>query len=356
LHNGLHHLKGEFILTTIKDVADLAGVSTSTVSRALSGKVFVNKETKDKIMQAVKELHYQPNAFAKGLKEGKSNTVGLIVPNIRDLVFPAAIRGISDILEKQGYTLILCNTDESMDAEKLHVENLRNRLVDGLIFSTARTQSKHLLELKESGFPVVLLLRHLDEEIDAVIVDNFKGSYDATKFLIQQGMRKIALINGTLDLALYQERLNGYQFALEEAGIPFHKQLVVHEVKSWENSYQATKELIARGERPDAIFATSDPKAIGVIRALKDMGLSVPEDVSVIGFDNIDMAEMMDPPLTTIAQPFYEAGMLAAKRLVKLMNSKRSQKPVIEKLEPKLLVRSSVAGILTNVDKEKEIG
>ncbi|MDW7675683.1 MAG: LacI family DNA-binding transcriptional regulator [Bacillota bacterium] len=327
---------------TIKDVAKRAGVNASTVSRALSGKVVVNKETKEKILAAVKELNYQPNAFAKGLKEGKSNTVGLIVPNIRDLVFPAAIRGISDVLEQHGYTLILCNTDESIETEMMHVENLRNRLVDGLIFSTARKESKHLLELKENGFPVVLLLRHLEDEIDAVIIDNFKGGYDATSFLIQQGHRNIAIVNGNMNLSLYQERFEGYKAALKDAGLKVNKDLVIDDIKSWECSYQAVSTLMTSGNMPDAIFATSDPKALGVIRALKDKGFSVPADISVIGFDNIDMAEVIDPPLTTVAQPFYDAGLLAAKRLIKLMNSKRKLKPVVEKLEANLLVRSSV--------------
>lgn len=330
-------------MVTINDVAKRAGVSTSTVSRALSGKVVVNKGTKEMIMQAVRELNYQPNALAKGLKEGKSHTVGLILPNVRDLVFPAAIKGISEVLEQHGYTLILCNTDENLETEKKQVENLQNRLVDGLIFSTAKEESKHLFKLKDNGFPMVLLLRHLGDSIDAVIIDNFKGAYDATKFLIERGHRKIALINGTLELELYRERFNGYKAVLDEAGLTFRDELVVQNVMSWEGGYQAINELLDRGVVPEAVFATSDPKALGVIKALKAKGFRVPGDISVIGFDNIEMAEMMDPPLTTVSQPFYEAGVKAAKRLIKLMNSKRNLKPVVEKLEAKLLVRSSVS-------------
>lgn len=329
-------------MVTIKDVAKKAGVSTSTVSRALSGKVVVKKETKDKIMKAIRELNYHPNLLAKGLKEGKSNTVGLIVPNVRDLVFPAAIRGISDVLEKHGYTLVLCNTDDLIKNEKKHVENLCQRFVDGLIFSTAKKESSHLLELKEKGFPIVLLLRHLGEAIDAVIIDNFKGSYEGTKFLLDQGLNKIALINGTLDLNLYNERFRGYKAALNEAGIKVNKDLIVHGNKSWEDSYQATKNIILQGNKPDAFFVTSDPKALGVIRALKDLKIKVPEEISVMGFDNLDMAEMIDPPLTTVAQPFYEAGFKAASRLVKLMNTSKKLKPKVEKIGAKVLVRKSV--------------
>ncbi len=329
-------------MVTIRDVAERAGVATSTVSRAISGKSVVNTETKQRILLAIQELNYQPNAFAKGLKEGKSNTVGLIVPNIRDLVFPGAIKGISDLLEEHGYTLILCNTDEDVESEKKHVNNLNKRLVDGFIFSTATDQSKHIWELKEKGFPIVLLFRHLGEGIDSVIVDNYKGGYEATKFLLNQGLKKIAIIIGDTRLDLYVQRFNGYKQALEEAGIPLNEELITSSTKSWEGSYEATVKMIKRGIRPDAIFATSDPKALGVVRALKDLNIRVPQDISVIGFDNLEVTEMMDPPLTTVAQPFYQAGYQAAKRLVKLMNKNIALEPEVLKLEPELLVRKSV--------------
>lgn len=329
-------------MATIKDVAQKAGVATSTVSRILSGKGEASKETKERVLQIVQELNYKPNALAKGLKEGKSNTIGLIVPNIRDLVFPAAIRGISDYLEKHGYTLVLVNTDDKIELEKLHINNLQNRAVDGFIISTAKKDSVHLLELKKKGVPIVLLLRHLGDTMDAIIVDNYQGGYNATQYLIEKGHKKIAIVNGTMDLQLYRERYRGYVAALSEAGIEMDNNLVVHNVESWEDSLQAVKNLIERGGCPEAIFATSDPKALGVIRGLKDMNIKVPDDVSVIGFDNMDMAEMMAPPLTTVAQPFYKCGYMAAERLLRLIKSKRTLKPVVEELKTELLIRSSV--------------
>lgn len=329
-------------MATIKEVAEKAGVSPSTVSRALSGKVAVSPETKEKVLRAVKELNYQPNALAKGLKEGRSKTIGLIIPNVRNLVFPPAIRGITDVAKKYGYTVVLCNTDEDLETEKFYVESLRQRLVDGLIFSTATQASTHILELKKQGFPVVLLIRHLNEEIDAVIMDNFKGGYEATKFLIQRDYRRIALVNGTLELDLYRQRFEGYRAALAEAGIPYDEGLVVHGTKGWEDGYKAMYEIWGRGRKPDAVFGTSDPKALGVMKAIKEQGLKVPDDVAVMGYDNLDMSELTDPPLTTMAQPFYEAGVRAAERLVKLINSKRKVRPVIEKLETTLLIRQSV--------------
>ncbi|APC09003.1 LacI family DNA-binding transcriptional regulator [Neomoorella thermoacetica] len=329
-------------MVNIKEVAERAGVSPSTVSRALSGRVAVSPETKEKVMRAVRELNYQPNALAKGLKEGRSKTIGLIIPNVRNLVFPAAIKGITDVAKKYGYTVILCNTDEDLETEKAYVDNLRKRLVDGLIFSTATAASTHILELKEKGFPVVLLIRHLKDKVDAVIVDNYQGGYEATRFLIQRGYRRIAFVNGTLDLDLYRQRFAGYQAALAEAGIAYHEELVVHGTRDWEDGYRAILTILERGQKPDAVFAASDPKALGVIKALKEKGLRVPEDVAVMGYDNLDMSELMDPPLTTMAQPFYEVGKRAAERLIKLINSKRKSRPVVEKLPAQLLVRASV--------------
>ncbi|MGI9862653.1 LacI family DNA-binding transcriptional regulator [Moorella naiadis] len=329
-------------MVNIKEVAERAGVSPSTVSRALSGRVVVSQETREKVLRAVRELNYQPNALAKGLKEGRSRTIGLIIPNVRNLVFPAAIKGITDVAKKHGYTVILCNTDEDIETEKAYVDNLRKRLVDGLIFSTATAASTHILELKEQCFPVVLMIRHLEDQVDAVIVDNYQGGYEATQFLIQRGYRRIALINGTMDLDLYRQRFAGYKAALAAAGLTYNEDLVVHGTKDWEDGYRAILTILERGQQPDAVFAASDPKALGAIKALKEKGLRVPQDIAVMGYDNLDMSELMDPPLTTMAQPFYEVGQRAAERLIRLINSKRKTRPTVERLPAQLLVRASV--------------
>ncbi|WP_258359280.1 LacI family DNA-binding transcriptional regulator [Moorella sulfitireducens] len=343
-------------MVNIKEVAERAGVSPSTVSRALSGRVVVSPETKEKVLQAVRELNYQPNVLAKGLKEGRTKTIGLIIPNVRNLVFPAAIKGITDVAKKHGYTVILCNTDEDIETEKAHVENLRKRLVDGLIFSTATAASTHILELKEQGFPVVLMIRHLENKVDAVIVDNFKGGYEATKFLIERGYRHIAFINGTLGLDLYRQRFAGYKAALAEAGIAYNEDIVIHGTHDWEDGYRAILTILERDQQPDAVFAASDPKALGVIKAIKEKGLRVPEDIAVMGYDNLDMSELMDPPLTTMAQPFYEVGQRAAERLIKLIDCKRKPRPLIEKLPAQLLVRVSVSYGSAWAEREKGKG
>lgn len=329
-------------MVNIKDVAKAAGVSPSTVSRVLVGAVPVAPATKEKVLKVVKDLNYQPNALAQGLKGGRIKTIGLIIPNVRNLVFPAAVRGIEDTAKQFGYTVVLCNADDDTSKEIFYIEALKRRLIDGFIFSTARPGSDHIGELGRAGFPVVSLLRHYGNEVDAVILDNAGGAYTATKYLLSRGLRRIAVLNGWMDLVLYQERFAGYKRALAEAGLAVDPVMVVDNIGGGDEAYVAMNRLLDEGVRPDAVFATSDPKAIGAIRALKDRGFRVPEDVSVMGFDNIDMVNLIDPPLTTMAQPFYEMGAQACKRLIKLIESSRRPRVKIEMLTAQIVVRRSV--------------
>ncbi len=329
-------------MVNIKDVARAAGVSPSTVSRVLGGSVPVAAETKEKVIKVVKELNYQPNAVAQGLKGGRIKTIGLIIPNVRNLVFPAAVRGIEDTANQHGYTVVLCNADDDVKKEIFYIEALKRRLVDGFIFCTARPSHTHIAGLREAGFPVVSLLRHSGSEVDAVILDNANGAYEATKYLISRGLKKIAVLNGWLDLVLYQDRLAGFRRAMAEAGLPVDETLVVNGVGGWEDGYRTMDEMLAQGIVPEAVFATSDPKAFGVLRAIKDRGLKIPEDISVIGFDDIDFAAMTDPPLTTVAQPFYDMGIVACKRLLKLIEAKKRPAAKVQVFPARLVIRRSV--------------
>lgn len=323
-------------------MAKRAGVSPSTVSRALSGRVPVDKETKERVMEAVRVLNYKPNVLAKGLKEGKTNTIGLIVPNICNPVFPAVARGVEDVAREHGFTVILCNTDENIEAEKDYVEKLQKRWVDGFIFATAREESHHILELKEQGFPVVLVVRHMAQAVDAVVIDNYKSSLEAVRYLVNTGHRRICIVNGDTSLTLYRERFEGYRHALEAAGLGMESDLVLDVAGRDDNGYGAVMAMLKKGVLPDAVFATSDPKAIGAIRAIKDYGLRVPEDVSVVGFDDLDISAFLDPPLTTVSQPLYEMGARAAQRLISLINGEKPDQPQMELVQAKLVIRKSV--------------
>lgn len=329
-------------MANIKEVAKAAGVSPSTVSRVFTGKIPVNDETKTRVTAAAAALNYQPNAFAQGLKGGRIQTIGLVIPNVCNLVFPAAIRGIEDTAKQNGYAVVLCNTDEDAEKERFYIESLRRRLIDGFIFSTARPGHEYLLELPEQGVPVVFMIRELGRSVNTVTLDNEGGAYAATRYLLSRGLHKIAIVNGSLDLPLYRRRYDGYLRALNEAGVAVPMEMAVHGIGGWDDGYDAMKAMLERGCRPDAVFATNDPKAMGVIRAIRDGGFAVPGDISVMGFDNLDFSSQLDPPLTTVAQPFYEMGVRSCRRLIQLIEKKGPARAKIDVLPAELVIRKSV--------------
>lgn len=328
-------------MTNIKEVAKRAGVSSSTVSRVISGKNYVNEQTKERVLRAIKELDYRPNALAKSLKLGSSNTVALIVPSIENDIFPAIARGVEDTARKNGYTVILCNTDDDISVEKDYINKVRTRWVDGMIICTMQENSDHIRALQAQNFPIVLTTRTVDDSIDAVIIDNYHAAYDAVSYLIKTGHRRIALALGTTDLLVYRRRLDGYLAALRDNGIPIDENLIINEGNAVNSFYYLTQNLVNRGISFDAVFATSDAKAIVVIRALKDKGIRVPEDVSVMGFDNVEISAMVDPPLSTVSQPLYAMGALSMKKLVWLIHRKEPAPPVVDVLDTDLIIRKS---------------
>lgn len=327
-------------MATIKDVAKMAGVSPSTVSRALSGNAPVDKQTRERVMEAVRALNYKPNVLAKGLKEGKTKAIGLVLPNIGNPIFPSVARGVEDIARQEGYTVILCNTDEDREIEIDYINKLKNRWVDGFIFATAGKDAQHILELKADGIPVVLLVRNIDYKVDAVVIDNFKAAYRATQYLLELGHHRIALINGDPELSLYSERFEGYKSALKDSDIKVDESLIIRGVEDMEEAYTATQELLEKGILPDAILAASDPKAYGAMRALKESGLSIPKDVALMGFDNLEMSRFMDPPLTAVSQPWYEMGVAAMNRLLDLI-ANRKEEPRVDMFDAHILKRES---------------
>ena len=309
----------------LKDVAKIAGVSVSTVSRALNGKSCVNEETKKRIMDAVEQTNYRPNIISKSLKMGKSNTICLLVSTIQNPIFAEITQGVEDTARKSGYIVVLCNTDEDEAIEREYIENMKTRWVDGFIICSAVNSSQYIKRLRGEGFPVVMVNRFDKEDeknVDTVGVENYQAAYDATRYLIQTGHRRIALGCGSEELYLYRERYRGYREALEDAGISYDDGLVMRETYSQECFYQLTKKLMSAGDPPDAIFALSDPIAFRIMHALHDMNLNIPNDIAVIGFDNVELSSMVEPPLTTVSQPLYDLGCAAAKSLIRQIQHK----------------------------------
>ena len=335
-------------MASIKDIAEAVGVSASTVSRVINGKSYVNEETRKKVLAMVEETNYQPNVLAKSLKMGRSNTICLMLPSIENLIFPAITRGVEDIARKHGFNVILCNTDEDDANEWAYIEKMKTRWTDGFILCSGNGASSYAHDLRSEGIPVVKVNRFTEEDlgsVDTVSVNNYESAYTATKYLIRSGRRRIALAQGTEDLYFYRERYRGYCQALADFGIPYDDALVLRETNGTESFYQITKESMTMSNPPDAFFATSDPKACAILHALHELKLRVPEDVAVMGFDNVSLSSMVEPPLSTISQPLRDMGAVAAKSLIRQINYKAENgtlpPPVSSVLHTDLIIRRS---------------
>jgi LacI family transcriptional regulator len=332
-------------LTSLKDVARYTGLSASTISRALSNKNYVKENTRSKVMEAVRLLNYSPNIMAQSLKMGRSNTIALMIPSIQNMIYPDITRGVEDTARKNGFTVILCNTDENIEIEKSYINTLRPRLIDGFIIASMMPHSTHIQQLRRENFPLVLALRSYDDKIDAVVIDNKQAAYAAVKYLIERGHRQIAIALENTELSLYSERYKGYRQALEEFEIPLDEKLVIRERYNINSFYNLIKTMFENGIRPDAIFATTDARAIVIMRALYDLGYKIPGDVSVLGFDNVEIAALVEPPLSTVSQPLYEIGVLAVTKLIYQIQYKEKhgmlEDPMIDVVETNLLIRKS---------------
>lgn len=330
---------------SIKDVAKLAGVSVSTVSRALNETTYVKEETRMRVLEAAKELNYMPNVFAQGLKSNRSNTVALIIPDIGNMIFPKITQGVEQVMRKNGYITILCNTGEDFEVEKKYIQSLRNQKIGGFIFATMTKQSSFIYELRKEGIPIVLVERYNDERIDAIGIDNFKAGYSATNYLIEIGHRNIIFVMGDPQLYLYEQRLAGYRKALEDNDIKFREEYVIWESYDSISLYAQVKRAFERLPNIEAIVASSDPKAFIIMRALKDMGKTIPKDVSIVGIDDVEFSALIDPPLTTVSQPLVQLGELAAKKLISQIRYKERtgqlKEPTVDMLDMKLIVRGT---------------
>lgn len=328
-------------MATIKDVAQRAQVSTSTVSRVLSGKVFVDEQTRGRVLAAMEALDYRPNPLARALREKRTNTFALLVPGIENQIWPLVARGVENVARKNDYSVILCNTDNDIKVEQQYLTRLQRRWVDGIIIAPAQDDEPYLHQLEESGFPVVQVIRGLESGMDSVIIDNFRIAYDAVEYLYKTGHRHIAIASGRQELNIYRRRLEGYRKALQDLGLDQDERLVIQEIKELNNLYRLTRQRLEEGVPIDAVVATSDSKAIMVMRAIRDTGKSIPQDISVIGMDDIETSSFFEPRLTTMAQPFIQIGELAARKLIFHIDHPDQYTPVTDVLHHELIIRKS---------------
>jgi len=332
-------------MATIKDVARLAGVSTSTVSRALSGKIPVDEKTRENVLRCINELKYQPNALAKGLKEGKTKTIAFLIPNIENQIYPSLAIAVETEARKHGYFVVFCNTQEDQARELDYVEKLKNRFVDGFIFSTALRgeESRTIQELREQDYPTVCLMRSTGDDTNTFVSDNEQGAFLGTSFLIANGFTRIATVTGRPQVLLYNQRLAGYRRALREHGLPEEEDLILHGVEgNTEKAYNCVLRYLTDKPAPQAIFAQSDPLAFDALRAASAAGLRVPEDISVLGYDNVPFTASFNPPLTTVEQPLYEMGRAATEQLIAMIEGRMPMKNQVRLFPPKVIIRDSV--------------
>jgi DNA-binding LacI/PurR family transcriptional regulator len=329
---------------SIKDIARAVGVSHSTVSRALSNSPLVNPETKARIQKLAQEMGYTPDAAARSLVMGQTRTVGVVVTSIADPFIAQVVQGIENIAYEHAYAVILASSNSDPLREMSAVEMLRSKRVDGVIVTSSRLGALYQDHLEHIGVPVVLLNNHSEQSgryLYSVTVDNPHGGHLATQHLIELGHRRIACITGPANHSSNMGRLAGYQQALAEANIPFAPELVAPGTGTQAAGMLALPKLMNLSEHPTALFCYNDMTAIGVLRAAREMGLHIPRDLAVVGFDDISFASFVNPPLTTIAQPQFEMGQQATQMLLTLM-SKTSEGQVSDILiQGKLIVRES---------------
>ncbi|WP_199617778.1 catabolite control protein A [Paenibacillus alkalitolerans] len=328
---------------TIYDVAREAGVSMATVSRVVNNNPNVKPQTRKKVFEAIERLGYRPNAVARGLASKKTTTVGVVIPDISNTAYSEVVRGIEDIANMYHYNMILCNSDKKKEKEIRVINTLLEKQVDGLLFMGGVVTDEHIEAFRNSVPIVLCATMDANRVMPSVDIDHEKAAYDAVSVLIQHGHRLIGMISGNLqDPSNGFARYQGYKRALEEAGIPFREPYVRIGNYKYESGIETMEYFLQLEERPTAVFAATDEMAIGAIHAIQDHGLRVPEDLSVISVDNIRMASMVRPQLSTVAQPMYDIGAVSMRLLTKLMKKEPVSNPVVV-LPHETIMRQSVA-------------
>lgn len=298
-------------MANIRDVAKEAGVSVATVSRYLNKKGYVSEASAKVIKEAVRTLNYKPSLVARSLSTKQTNYIGLIIPDIMNPFFPELARAVEDVALIYGYTVVLCNSDEDPNKESHYIETLRQKYVAGFILTTSVLDTHHYEKL---DIPLVALDRRIEGEIPTVSSNNIEGAKDGTNYLIEQGCQHIVCLRGPKGVGPADDRLAGFLEATEQAAI---KTTIVDCPFQFEDAQKVTKEILSKDRSIDGIFASSDISAAGALKAAQSFDIRVPEDLQILGFDNISLSKMMIPSLTTMAQDVYKMGAVATRMLIK---------------------------------------
>lgn len=328
---------------TMRDVADKAGVSIQTVSAVVNGKDGISQRTRNRVLDVVKQLNYKRDPIARSMRTGQTGLIGLLVQDITNPILSNIASRVEALVSAEDHNVVLYNASSDAARERVYLELVENRLIDGVIVVNAVDQAHTLDLLAKAAIPAIFIDSLMTPTVPAVTADDVGGAYLATDYLIGLGHERIAHISGANPLEITQRRIQGYTSALADQGIDYH-QVIAPQSTRWDYraGYEAMQDLLQRDSRPTAVFAASDEMAIGVYRACHEHGLSVPQDLSVVGFDDIQAAAFASPPLTTVRQPFEAMASHAVKLLFQTLQDPQRD-PVEIKLRPELVVRESAA-------------
>ena len=332
-------------MVTIKDVADLAGVSSSTVSRVLNNREYIKVETREKVLSAMNDLEYKPNRLARGLRFNTSRIIGLIISDIQNPFFTRLVRAVEDVAYKNNYALILANTDEDFQKEEFNVELMISERVAGVIVTPTREYNCPVRNLLINKIPVVSVDRRtLDCNVDTVVLDNVNASRKLIEHLLSMNHRRIGAILGSSDVTTGRERLIGYFEAFNTQNIPVDKALIKQSMPKEEDGYSLAHELLELDDPPTAIYTGNNLLALGTMRAIKERGLIIPDDVSMVSFDDSKWAQLVQPSITVVAQPTYEMGKVAAELVMRRIADRKCPIETIM-LDSEILYRESVVSL-----------
>ena len=331
-----------------KDVAEKAGVSVATVSRVMNQSGYVKEETKDLVLKAFDELASKDKIFLNSISNKKTNIIGVVIPDISNPFFGEVIKGISSVADKENASLLVCNTEEEIEKELKYLELFKTNNIMGLIITPKTDQvgynSKYLYQLEDLGVPIVLLDRGINiSHFNSVFVNNISGSFDAVSAFINEGHKDIAIISGPMSSKPGRERFYGYENALKSNNIEVNEDNVFFGDFSRESGYDITNRILKLENKPTAIFAANNMMAQGCVKALIENGQSIPEDMALIGFDDVDMFEIMNMNISTVSRPTELMGEVAAEVLFDLIKDKEVKPTSIKEvlLETKLILRGS---------------
>jgi len=331
---------------TIKDIAQKARVSHATISRVLNNSGYVKDETREKVNKVIKDMNYTPSAIARSLSRSKTNTIGVIVPDINNLFFGEIIKGITEIADAHNLNIILCDTDENKDKELKAISVLKEQRIQGLIITPTwfkeEGNKENLNALKKLGIPIILIDGHVEYlDFSGVFINHIKGAYDGTATLIKSGHTKIAIITGDMNSRPAKERLLGYRKALEANNIPINNDYIFYGDYKHETAYVITKKILKMDNRPTAIFVTSNTMILGCIKAFYEDKLDIPKDMAIIGFDKVDMLNIIGMNISFINGPSIELGRIGMKMLLENLNSDQNTEIKRQIILPEIVLKGS---------------